>query len=190
MITEIKTRTYQSYRYKDKVYHINPFQVNVLKQVRSLPRKYLHYVVGQQSLKHTNINLRQMKSLIKRGIRKYISHLNYPYNPNYNKIKYYCVFETDKDFNNSQYTSNEVSEDFNLCLHFHLFITCDDNYSLVSFETLIHSIFHELTSIPGRQQCLSKYDYVKINQLNDPFILYHTKQFYQRPSTEMVMKRL
>jgi hypothetical protein len=26
--------------------------------------------------------------------------------------------------------------------------------------------------------------------LNDPFILYHTKQFYQRPSPEMVMKKL
>ncbi len=186
-MNEIKPKTYQSYRYKDKVYHINPFQISVLKEIKSLPKKHLHYVVGQQSLTHSNINLRQMKSLIKRGIREYISQLNYPYKRNFNPIKYYCVFETDKKFNDSQYTNEDVSEDFNLGLHFHLFITSDDNFSCISFPTLIHGIFHHLSSIKGRQQCISKYDYVRINQLNDPFILYHTKQFYQRPTHEMVM---
>ena len=187
-MNEIKIRTYESYRYKDKVYNMNPFQIEVLKQVKLLPKKHLHYVVGQQSLTHTNINLRQMKTSIRSGVRNHVTQLNYPYNPNFNRVKYYCVFETDKDFNSSQYTHEEVSEDFNLCLHFHLFITSDDNYPFVSFPTLIHGIFHNLSSFKGRQQCLSKFDYIKINQLNDPFILYHTKQFYKRPSHEMILK--
>ena len=178
--------------YKLRTYEINSYQLKILDEVKSLPRKNLHYVTGQQSAKHINLNLPEMKKLIRRGVVRYIreTNLNYHRGMENQLVKLFCVFETKKDFFLSQHQNSIVDENVEMGIHFHLFLTSPDNYPWVSFPALIHSIFNELTSIRHKSLCISKYDYVRIKDLDDNFILYHTKQFMFRPSSEMVMKNL
>lgn len=179
---------YKSYRYGEKIYRANKHQIEVLNQVRRLPRKHLHYIVAQQADNRPNINLKQMKNAIKRAVRGYVKESNYPYSPALDNllVQYLCVFETTKEFHLS-HCEQRLNEDFYLGLHCHIFLTSPDNYPWVCFTTLAHRIFHELTDYPKRGDCLKKYDTVEVDKLNDPFILYHTKQLYQRPSREMIL---
>ena len=57
--------------YKERTYYIKPHQLKILEEIKSLPRKRLHYVTGQQSDLHPNLTLREMKNLIRRGLRRY-----------------------------------------------------------------------------------------------------------------------
>ena len=179
-----------TYQYKERTYTINPYQLRVLNEIKSLPKKHLHYLVGQQSNKYSNLTLKELKFFIKKGIKNYCREINYNYKKgDENKlIKYYCVFETKKDFFLSQHQNTIVSEDIEMGIHFHLFLTSSDGNPWVSFPSLIHSIFMELTHLPHKRKCISKYDYDKIKTLDENFILYHTKQIMFRPSSEMSMK--
>ena len=179
-------------KYKLRTYHINPYQLKILNEIKSLPKKKLHYLVCQQSSTFPNLTLREMRKLIRRGLRRYIQETTLHYRPGLENelVKFYCVFETKKEFFQSQHKNSIVDEDVNMGLHFHLFLTSPNNYSWISFPTLVHTIFSELTSIKHKQRCVSKYDYVKIDELDDNFILYHTKQFMFSPSVEMVMKNV
>lgn len=104
-------------------------------------------------------------------------------------VKFYCIFETTKEFNLN--IQNKSSEDLpHMGLHFHLFISCPDNYSWFCFDALIYQILFELTSLPKKRCCISKYGYYKINDLDKRFSSYHTKQFKESPSFEMIMKQL
>lgn len=177
-------------QYQLRTYEINPYQLKILNEIKSLPQKRLYYVVGQQSTEHPNLTLPEMKKLIRRGLRRYIQETSLHYEPGLESrlVKFFCVFEVKKDFFNSQHQNTLVDEDVEMGIHFHLFLSSPDNYSWISFPTLIHTIFNELTSIKHKRLCFSKYDYVRIDKLDDNFILYHTKQFMYRPSTEMIIK--
>ena len=179
-------------KYKLRTYHINPYQLKILNEIKSLPKKKLHYLVGQQSSTFPNLTLREMRKLIRRGFRRYIQETNTMYYPGLENelVKFYCVFETKREFFHSQHQNNIVEDDIDMGLHFHLFLSSPDNYPWISFPTLIHTIFSELTSMKHKQRCISKYDYVRIEELDENFILYHTKQFMYRPSVEMIMKNV
>jgi hypothetical protein len=133
-----------------------------------------------------------MKNLIRRGIRRYFQETSLHYHQGLESelVRFFCVFETKKDFFHSQHTNEIFDLEVDMGLHFHLFLTTSDNYHWVSFPTLIHYLFTELTSLKHNQRCLSEFEYMKINDLVDNFILYHTKQFMFRPSVEMVMKNI
>jgi hypothetical protein len=161
----------------------------MVNDIKSLPKKHLHYITAQQSNQYQNLTLKELKKLIKRGIRRYIQELEPNYYPSKENelVKFYCVFETTKEFNLN--LKNESLDDLPFMgLHFHLFISCPDNYNWISFEKLIFQIFYELTSIKQKQSCISKYGHFKIENLEDRFIDYHTKQFTTNPSLEMVLK--
>lgn len=179
----------KSYQYKGKTYRINPFQQSLFKKIKSLPRKHLHYIVIQQSNHRPNINLKQMQSAIRRAVREYVDETNYPYRPELKNllVKYVCVFETSKEFHESLFSNDIVEVLPPMGLHLHLFITSPDHCSWICFNTLSYRILHELGGLPNRGSCISKYDYKKLNVFDDGFILYHTKQFYERPSKEMVI---
>lgn len=102
-------------------------------------------------------------------------------------MKFYCVFETTKEFNLNLKSVSLDNIPF-MGLHFHLFISCPDNYKWISFQNLIFQIFYELTSIKHKQSCISEYGYFKIENLEERFLQYHTKQFNINPSSEMVLK--
>jgi hypothetical protein len=176
--------------YKLRTYEINSHQLKILKEIKSLPQKRLHYVVGQQSNVHKNLTLPEMKKLIRQGLRRYIQETSLHYQTGLENqlVRFFCVFEVKKDFFHSQHQNTLVDEGVDMGIHFHLFITCPDKYPWISFPSLLHSIFNELTSLKHKQLCLSKFDYKKIDKLDDNFILYHTKQFMFRPSVEMLMK--
>lgn len=168
---------------------LNEFQIKMINDIKSLPKKNLHYITAQQSNQYSNLTLKELKKLIKRGIRRYIQELEPNYYPNKENelVKFYCVFETTKEFNLN--LKNESLDDIPFMgLHFHLFISCPDNYNWISFENLIFQIFYELTSIKQKQNCISKYGHFKIENLEDRFLDYHTKQFTNYHSLEMVLK--
>jgi hypothetical protein len=182
----------------------------MVNDIKSLPKKHLHYITAQQSNQYQNFTLNELKILIKRGIRRYIQELE----PNYYRskenelVKFYCVFETTKEFN--QNIKNESLGDLPFMgLHFHMFISCPDNYNWISFEKLIFQIFYELTAIKRqplklipstskpiktkkkkekKQSCISEYGYFKIESLEERFLQYHTKQFNTYPSLEMIFR--
>lgn len=132
----------------------------MIKEIKSLPQRKLHYLTAQQSNKFLNLTLPELKKLIRKGLRKYIQQIE----PTYYKglenklVKFYCVFETKKEFSLSQQKNEIVSEDPSLGLHFHLFLSSPDNYSWVCFDALIFSIFYELTSIMHKPGKLTTHD--------------------------------
>jgi hypothetical protein len=168
---------------------LNEFQIKMINDIKSLPKKNLHYITAQQSNQYQNLTLKELKRLIKRGIRRYIQELEPNYYPNKENelVKFYCVFETTKEFNLN--LKNESLDDIPFMgLHFHLFISCSDNYKWISFQNLIFQIFYELTSLKQKQSCISEYGHFKINNLEERFIQYHTKQFSINPSLEMILR--
>ena len=173
-------------------FELNSFQTNMIKEIKSLPQRKLHYLTAQQSNKYLNLTLPEMKKLIRRGLRRYIQQIE----PIYYKglenelVKFYCVFETKKEFSQSQQKNGLVCEDPSLGLHFHLFLSSPDSYSWVCFDALIFSIFCELTSLSHKKNAISQYGYFKIDKLNEDFIQYHTKQFIKYQSNEMIYKNI
>lgn len=182
-------RIERKYTYEGRTYFIKTHQLEILRNIQSLPKKHLHYLVGQQSNKYQNLTLNELKKSIKSGIREYCRTQSiYFKNGDENKlIKYYCVFETTEDFFHSQHENKIVEESIEMGIHFHLFFTTPDNYSWISFPSLIHTIYLELTKLEHKKSCISKYDYKRVQKLDENFVLYHTKQMMFRPSKEMKM---
>ena len=168
---------------------LNEFQIKMINDIKSLSKKNLHYITAQQSNQYSNLTLKELKKLIKRGVRRYIQELEPNYYPNKENelVKFYCVFETTKEFNLN--LKNESLDDIPFMgLHFHLFISCPDNYKWISFQNLIFQIFYELTSLKHKQSCISEYGHFKIEKLEERFLQYHTKQFSVNPSLEMILR--
>ena len=174
-----------------RTFTIQPHQVKILKDVKNLPLERLHYLVIQQSLKHPNLTLKEFKCRIKRGIRLYVQDLfgyEYKYGLEDEVIKYYCFFETSKEFFWSQHLNNIVDEDIDLNFHVHIFLS--GKYRIVNFTQLIFYIFRELTSQKNKQRCINKFDYKKLESLEDDFVLYHTKQMMFHPNRESIIQNV
>ncbi len=179
-----------TFKYEERIYEISPPQLKILNCIKSLPKKNLYYLVGQQSNTHRNLTLKEMKKLIRDGIREYIKQVTLLSNKGVENelVKYFCVFETVKDFSKSQYQNSIFDEDIFMGIHFHLFISSDLGW--ISFPSMFHSIYNELTHLEHNYRCISKFDYDRLTVLNEDFILYHTKQFHNNLSPEMIMTNL
>lgn len=174
-----------------RTFELKPHQNQILIEVKNLPKSKLHYLVVQQNRNKPNFTLKELKKHIKTGIKKYVSQL-YPFNTiknlEKNTIKYYCFFETSKEFNNSQNKNIIVDINIEMNLHFHLFITSTD--SNVYVQKLINDILQEFFKQTNKQSSLSKIDYYKIDKLEDDFILYHTKQMKDLLNIDFIMKNI
>lgn len=174
-----------------RTYELKPHQNQILIEVKNLPKSKLHYLVIQQNRNKPNFTLKELKKHIRIGIKKYVLQL-YPFNTikklEKTIVKYYCFFETSKEFNNSQNKNNIVDEKIEMDLHFHLFITSTDNNVYV--PKLINDILLEFFNQNNKQSSLLKIDFYKIEKLEDDFILYHTKQMEERLNIEFIMKNL
>ncbi|MDR3694209.1 MAG: hypothetical protein P4L47_06220 [Mucilaginibacter sp.] len=179
-----------TYKYEERIYEISPSQLKILNCIKSLPKKNLHYLVGQQSNTHRNLTLKEMKKLIRDGVRRYVDQVTLMSNKGIENelVKYFCVFETVKDFSLSQFQNSIFDKDIFMGIHFHLFITSDLGW--ISFPSMFHSIYNELTHLEHNYRCISKFDYDRLEVLDDNFILYHTKQFQYNLSSEMIMTNL
>jgi hypothetical protein len=175
-----------------RLYELNDFQNTMKDKIKSLPKKHLHYLTAQQSNKYLNLTLNELKKLIRKGIRQYIQQVEPTYTSDIEKslVRFYCVFETKKSFSLSQQKTNIHFEDSNMGIHLHLFLSCPDNYNWISFDSLIYHIFDALTSIKHKKTCISEYGYFKIDNLEDEFLNYHTKQFFKNPSLEMIYSNI
>lgn len=174
-----------------RTYELNEFQKKMISDIKSLPRKNLNYITAQQSDKHPNLTLPQMKKAIKQAVKRYIqeANLNYYSGLENELVKFYCVFETKKEFSLSQRSEKITNDEVSLGLHFHLFITCPDSYPWICFTSLSYQILRELSSFPKKKKCISKYGYFEIDKLEEDFVQYHTKQqdYVQR---EMILKSI
>jgi hypothetical protein len=176
---------------KTYTFPVKPHQIKIIEEIKNLPLKRLHYLVVQQSLRHPNLTLNELKKHIRRGIKRYVKELmgyRYRYGIEDELIKYYCFFETSKDFFWSQQLNDIVNENIEMNIHFHLFLSGD--YPDVNFTQLIQYILRELTSQKNKTMCLGKVDYVRLETLENDFILYHTKQMMYRPTPQFIMKNL
>jgi len=172
-------------------YQLKEHQKEILADVKNLPINQLHYLVVQQSLKYPPLTLNELKKHIRSGIKNYVKEwMGYQYRPgNENEIiEYYGFFETSKEFWWSQHTYNLNKSDFDSRFHFHLFLS--SKKPLVCFNSVVNSIFTELTSQKNKRLSVSKFNYNRVNKLDDDFILYHTKQLMHGPSSELVMKNI
>jgi hypothetical protein len=66
-----------------------------------------------------------MRKLIRRGIRRYFQETSLHYHQGLENelVKFFCVFETKKDFFHSQHTNEIFDLEVDMGLHFHLFIS-------------------------------------------------------------------
>jgi hypothetical protein len=162
-------------------YPILPHQIELLNEVKGLDLRRLHYLVIQQDRKQANLTLNELKKHIKRGIKLYVRDLlgsQYKYGIENKIIEYVCFFETSKEFFWSQNINSIVDEDIEMNLHFHLFIS--STKSFVHIPQLINYIIHRLTSQRNKLRSTKLIDYVKMEKIEDDFVLYHTKQMMYR----------
>jgi hypothetical protein len=174
-----------------KTYPMKPHQKIMIDEVKNLNPKRLYYVVIQQNSQFPNLTLNELKKHIRSGIKQYISDfMGYEYRPGLEKkiIQYYCFFEITKEFQQSQYFDNVKNDEVFMGLHFHLFLSSSSGE--VHIPQLIYYLFSKLTSQSNKTKSLKKFDYMKIDKLDDHFIQYHTKQFYWGNNSEMIMKNL
>ena len=170
-------------------YPIQPQQKELLNEVKKLDLRRLHYLVIQQDRKQENLTLKELKKHIRRGIKLYVQDLiGYQYKCGIeNKIiEYVCFFETSKEFFWSQNTNSVVDENIEMNLHFHLFIS--SNKSFVHIPQLIQYIIHQLISQRNKLRSTKLIDYLKLESLEDDFVLYHTKQLMYREHNSFIMK--
>jgi hypothetical protein len=171
------------------IYEIKPFHKKVLHEVGQLNTGNLYYYVIEQNFDNPPLTLPELKKCIYRSIKKYVKELlgyKYKIGSEDTMIKYFCFFETSKEFCLSQTKQNIFDWDYYTGFHFHLFIS--SSYNEVSFSHYTHFLYQELTSIPVKKTSLLKYDYGKLNVLENDFILYHTKQWKDRYENELILK--
>jgi len=147
-------------------------------------------VVIQQNIAEMNFTLPELKKHLQYSIKRYVRDffsIEYRVGLEKDLIQYVCFFETTKEFNQSLHSEN-IRDGIYEGFHFHLFISSKSGE--VHLPQLIHNLFWSLTSQKIKSRALKKFDYHKVEQLDDIFILYHTKQHYYIEMPEMVMKNI
>lgn len=170
-------------------YPIQPHQLELLNEVKRLDLRRIHYLVVQQDRKERNLTLNELKKHIRRGIKLYIQELlgiEYRNGIENKIIQYNCFFETSKEFFWSQNLNTTVDEEIEMDIHFHLFVSSMVGY--VHIPQLIHSIVHQLITQKNKLKSIKKIDYVKLNKLEDDFVLYHTKQLMFSKNNSFILK--
>jgi hypothetical protein len=171
-------------------YPIRPHQQRMIDDVKKLSPKRLFYVVIQQNRAEMNFTLPELKKHLQYSIKRYVKDFfSIEYRTRLEKelIQYVCFFETTKEFNQSLY-QEKVRDGIYEGFHFHLFISSRSGE--VHIPQLIHYLFWSLTSQVLKAKALNKFDYRRVDNLDDHFIQYHTKQHYHKEVTEMFMRNL
>lgn len=164
---------------RDYHYEINKYQEQIRIEISQLPTESLYYIVVQQNIIGSNFSLNELKKHIRRSVKEYIFRYSQP--NNIPKIRYIAIFENTHEFFMSQHTTAIVKTDFYSGFHFHLFISGVE-------RDYLKELAYWLNSQKNKQGCISKIDCVKIEQLDNDFILYHTKQMMFRYSPQLVLK--
>jgi hypothetical protein len=176
-------------------YPMTTLQRDIIVEVQKLPKKKLHYLVIQQNNKYPNLSIDDIKNLIKREVKKYYKNI-YPFNYKKNKenemIKYYCFFETAKYFFQNQNNLNLHNDKVDLKLHFHLFLSSNDNNIHIPQLTnnLIMALLEFRRTDINLSRAINKVDYKRLSSLEDNFIMYHTKQLNDINHKEMILKNI
>ena len=174
-----------------KEYPIKPHQKEMIDEVKKLNQNRLYYVVIQQDKHFPNLTLNELKKHLKSSIKRYVRDffsMEYRKDLEYNLIKYVCFFEYSKEFSQSLYLEELKTDEIDMGIHFHLFIS--SNNSQVYIPQLVQYLYWNLTSQPIKARAIKLFDYTKIEKLEDRFIQYHTKQHYNELNNNMFMKNI
>ena len=167
-----------------RTYELNEHQKVILKEVKSLSLNNLFYIVVQQSKTEKNLTLPELKKYIKRSVSEYVRRhapeTYYEGKENMN-VRYYCFFETVKEFSISQHWDIFAPQNLYCGFHFHLFISGVE-------EDFIMELAYQLNSMKNKKNCISKIDGRPLDRLDDDFILYHAKQFQHCFSPQLILK--
>ena len=180
----IPTKTKNIYTYP-----IKPFQDQIVQEIQTLKPTIYNYVINQKS-EQTNLTLPQLKRSIYRSVRLYVQdYLGSEYKSGIENeyVKYYCFFETSKEFYNIQNDINNYDTNVSMGLHFHLFIS--SSIPQLSLTNYTHFLYQELTSFPCKKTSINDFGFRTYNTLPLDFILYHTKQYKEYPK-DMIFKNL
>lgn len=180
-----KTKYNTSYNYNGVTYQLNELQQEILDKLKSLPKENLHYLVVQQSYDGPNLSRNQLENVIRQTLNYCQRQYNGSYNPKQDIpfIRCVCLFEIDKELHLTQ-MNYSVIQKVELGLHFHLFLSSSNLYD-VNYELVDKSIKHRLNTVPGKRECIDKYDFVKASKFTEGFLAYHVKQHWKNPSREM-----
>jgi hypothetical protein len=162
-------------------YPIKPFQHRIVQEIQTLKPTIYNYVINQKT-DHPNLTLPQLKRSIYRSVRLFIQdYLGSQYQKGIEDqyIKYYCFFETSKEFYLSQNDINSMETDIPMGLHFHLFIS--PLSTSIPITNLTHYLYTELTSFPSKKTSINDFGFRTYQTLPLNFILYHTKQYKDYP---------
>lgn len=169
-------------------YKLKEHQIKLANIVHKLDTKNLYYLTSQANTIFPNHTVNELKKHILSAVRKYvISFMGYKYKYGAEKelIKYCLFIETTKEFNQAIYNYETDMTNIKPGLHFHLFITSTNQ--TIHIPQIIHSLFMDLTSQKLKAQSLRKYDYIKLDSLDNNFVNYHTKQHYHSINQEMLL---
>ena len=169
-------------------YPIKPFQQTILEEIRTLKPIIYNYVINQK-LDRPNLTMKQLKRCVYRSIRLFIQdYLGIEYRKGIEDkyVKYYCFFETSKEFHLNQNDINSFETDVPMGIHFHLFISPIS--TSISMNNYTHYLYEELTSFPHKKTSINDFGYRTYSSLSTDFVLYHTKQWKNRYEPELVMK--
>jgi hypothetical protein len=163
-----------------KQHKLQPHQIELADKLYNLNQNNLFYLVTQpndQQLNHSVNELKKhVKNAIERYTRDYLLH-NYRNGLEDRLFKYVLFIEYPKEFYLAISLVNEDLFSMYSGVHFHLFISSDDN--LVCFHKLFYYILSELSYQKVKEKSIKKFDYKKIEPtLDRRFAEYHTKQHY------------
>jgi hypothetical protein len=174
-----------------KKYNLKPHQLQLANQLLKINKNNLYYLVSQPNEKYKNHTINELKKHILSGIKKYTKDSllwNYSLGCENILFDYFCFIEFPKEFYQNLLNENIDISSLYSSPHFHLFISPKKNF--ICMDSLFYYIFNELTSQKLKQLSIKKYDYIKINNLSENFINYHTKQHYHYLDNNRIMTNL
>ena len=162
-----------------KTHDLKPHQKELAKQISKLNKDNLYYLVSQPDERKMNHSINELKKHIKGGIRKYTKDFllhHYRNGVESSLFQYVMFIEYPKDFYIAISKTDEDLFSMYKGVHFHLFISSTSKS--VNIPQLFYYLLKELSSQKLKESSIRKYDYFKIEKLDERFSEYHTKQHY------------
>ena len=169
-------------------YFIKPHQKRILEEVKPLVNPIYNFTINQK-YNTPNLTIKQMNRSIYRSVSRFLKeYLGTQYQSKDTEkdyIKYYCIYEVKGDFHKKQMDITSLCTKTDMSIHFHLFIS--PMKKGIPMELFSYILYEELTSFPHKKKCINEYGYRVYDSTPLDFILYHTKQYTEYPSS-MIFK--
>lgn len=175
-----------------RTYNLTPEQKNLASKLFELDQKNLYYIVSQPDERHKNHTIPEIKMNINKALKYYSKDLmSYQYFTGAEKrlFKYVAFIEYPKEFYLALLNSESDITSLYDGVHFHLFIA-PTKPSIINMESVAYRIFNQFSYQKIKQNSIRKFSCRKIENLNNEFAEYHTKQHYLFIDSERLLLNL